>query len=223
MGGKRDRKPYFYRYTHLDAAIDLLKNRKITLLDPMKWDDGNDVFFMKEYRKRMEAKTLLAICFVQGGETYHHWKLFSDGPHGVSIDFEKDKLLPAFGEDNKIRHGCVKYKRIGEMEKSLKELPLNVSELPFLKRYPYRGEKEYRVIYMDTEKRLRFKNYDIDLSWIKLIRLSPWMPKPLVESVRKSLKKIPGCAGLEIVRSTVTDSRRWKKLLKKPAETQRDP
>ena len=212
MGGKRNRKPYFYRYTHLDAAIHLLKNQEITLLDPMKWDDGNDVFFMEEYKKRMKAKTLRAICFVQGGETYHHWKLFSDGPHGVSIDFEEDKLLSKFNEDDKIRHGPVEYKRIEEMEKSLKELPLNVSRLPFLKRYPYGGEEEYRVIYVDTEKRLRFKNYDIDLSWIKLIRLSPWMPKPLVKSVTETLKSISGCSGLKIVQSTVTDSRRWKKI-----------
>lgn len=212
MGRKGNRKPYFYRYTHLDAAIHLLKNREITLLDPMKWDDSNDVFFMKEYRKRMEAKTLLAICFVQGGETYHHWKLFSDGPHGVSIDFEEDKLLSAFDEDNKIRHDPVEYKSIEEMEKSLKELPLNVSELPFLKRYPYRGEKEYRVIYVDTEEHLESKSYEIKLDWIKLIRLSPWMPKPLVKSVTETLKSISGCSGLKILQSTVTDSRRWKKI-----------
>lgn len=180
----------------------------------MKWDDSNDVFFMKEYKKHIKAKTLRAVCFVQGGETYHHWKLFSDGPHGVSIDFEKDELLSAFGEDNKIRHGSMEYKRIEEMEKLLKELPLNVSKLPFLKRYPYRGEKEYRVIYVDTKKRSRHKNYGIGicLSWIKLIRLSPWMPEPLEESVTEALKSIRGCSGLKIVRSTVTDSRRWKSI-----------
>ena len=201
---------YFYRYTNLAATIHLLKNRQITLLNPTKWDDSNDVFFMKEYKRRMEAKTLLAICFVQGGETYHHWKLFSDGPHGVSINFEKDRLLSVFDKDNRIEHGRMQYSLIKDMEESLEKLPLEASRLPFLKRYPYRGEKEYRVIYVDTEKRLRSKSYDIDLSLIKWIRLSPWMPKPLVKSVKETLKSIRGCSELEIDRSTVTDSKRWK-------------
>lgn len=121
--------------------------------------------------------TALAICFVQGGETYHHWKLFSDGPHGVSINFEKDGLLSVFDKDNGIKHGRVQYSSIKDMEESLEELPLeaSASKLPFLKRRSYKGEEEYRVIYVDTEKRLRSKNYDIDLSLIKRIRLSPWM------------------------------------------------
>lgn len=213
MGRKNNKKPrYFYRYTDLAAAIHLLRNRKITLLDPMKWDDKNDVFFMKEYKKRIKAKTLLAICFVQGGETYHHWKLFSDGTHGISINFEKAGLLSVFKKDKRIKHGRMQYDLIKDVEESLEELPLETSKLPFLKRYPYRGEKEYRVIYADTGERLRSKSYDIDLSLIKWIRLSPWIPKPLVESVTETLESIPGCSGLEIVRSTVTDSARWKRI-----------
>lgn len=113
MGKKNNRETkYFYRYTDLATAIHLLKNRQITLLDPMKWDDKNDVFFMKKYKELMKAKTLLAICFVQGGETYHHWKLFSDGPHGVSINFEKDGLLSIFDENNGIKHGRMQYSLI---------------------------------------------------------------------------------------------------------------
>lgn len=213
MGEKNNTEAkYFYRYTDLAATIHLLKNRQITLLDPMKWDDRNDVFFMQKYKKLMKAETLLAICFVQGVETHHHWKLFSDGPHGVSINFEKAGLLSVFKKDKRIKHGRMQYRLIKDMEKLLEELPLEASELPFLKRRPYKGEEEYRVIYVDTEKRLRFKSYDIDLSLIKRIRLSPWMPKPLVKSVKKTLRSIRGCSGLEIVRSTVTDDRRWKRI-----------
>lgn len=216
MGKKNNTETkYFYRYTDLATAIHLLKNRRITLLDPMKWDDKNDVFFMKKYKELMQAKTLLAICFVQGGETYHHWKLFSYGPHGVSINFEKDGLLSVFDGDNGIERGPMQYSSIKDMEELLEELPLEASKLPklpFLKRRPYKGEEEYRVIYVDTEKRLRSRSYDIDLSLIKRIRLSPWMPKPLVKSVKETLESICGCSGLEIVRSTVTDSTRWKRI-----------
>ena len=85
------------------------------------------------------------------GETYHHWKLFSDGSHGVSINFEKAGLLSVFKKDKRVKHGRMQYDLIKDVEESLGELPLETSKLPFLKRYPYRGEKEYRVIYVDAE------------------------------------------------------------------------
>ena len=200
---------YFYRYTNLAAAIYLLKTKKLTLLSPIKWDDKNDVFFMKTYKKRKSAKTILSLCFVEGAETYHHWKVFANGPNGVSINFEKNKLLSIFDKDNNIEHGPVKYMSVQQMENSQQK----ISKLPFLKRYPYRGEEEYRVIYVDTEKLYRSKGYDIDLRWIKWIRLSPWMPKPLVRSVKETLKSISGCTDLKILQSTVTNNKRWKDVV----------
>lgn len=202
---------YFYRYTNLAAAIHLLKNRQITLLDPMNWDDRNDTFFIKTYKKRKKAKTVLALCFAEGSERYHYWKAFSNKSDSVSINFEKNKLLSMFDEDTKIKHRYVEYFSIKKLEKSLADSPLNVSELPFLKRSIYRDEKEYRVIYTNTEGSTEeFKDYNIDLDWIKKIRLSPWMPKQLAESVKKILRSIDGCQSLDIYRSTVIENEKWK-------------
>ena len=203
---------YFYRYTNLAAAIHLLKNGKITLLNPMNWDDKNDVYFMRRYKEQRKAKAVLALCFIEGAESYHHWKVFSNGPDGVSINFEKDKLLSIFKKENKVQHGYVEYLLIQEIEKLSATPTLDVAELPFLKRYPYRDEEEYRIIYTDLKRRSYLKDYDIDLSWIKWIRLSPWMLKLLVKSVIYSLKSIPQCQDLEIIRSTVRDSERWKNI-----------
>lgn len=197
----------FYRYTNLSAAIDLLRKKRIRLLDPTSWDDKNDIFSIRTYKERKNAKTVLALCFAEGTEKYHYWKAFSNGPDGVCILFEKEKLLSAFRGDDKIEHRRVKYVPMREIEKS----PPDVSDLPFLKRYPYRAEREYRVIYTDTGELIEPKDYPIDdLSCVKQIRLSPWMPSPLVDSVRKTLKDIPGCERLKIRRSTVVDSERWK-------------
>ena len=180
---------YFYRYTSLAAAIHLLTTKQITLLDPVNWDDKNDTFFIRKYKECEKAKTVLVLCFTESAETYQHWKTFSGGTEGVSINFEKHKLLSAFSEDDRIEHGYVKYSSIREIEK----LPLDASDLPFFKRRLYKAEKEYRVIYTDPRSRISLKNCDIELSWIKRIRLNPWMPKPLVKSVREILKSIPGC------------------------------
>ena len=196
----------FYRYTNLSASIDLLRKGRITLLDPTNWDDKNDIFSIKTYRERENAKTVLALCFTEGAEKYHYWKAFSNGPDGVCIHFEKKKLLSAFRGDDKIRHDYVRYVPMREIEKLS-----DASELPFLKRYPYKAEREYRVIYTDTGELIESRDYPIgDLSCIKRIRLSPWMPRSLVDSVRKTLRDIPGCKKLDIRRSTVIDSEKWK-------------
>ncbi len=51
------------RYTNLAAAIHLLRNRCLTLLNPATWTDRNDAFFLAEYKaaeaRRKRARPLL--------------------------------------------------------------------------------------------------------------------------------------------------------------------
>lgn len=206
---------YFYRYTNLAAVIHLLKNRQITLLDPMNWDDKNDVFFMKKYKESRKAKTVLALCFAEGTEKYHHWKAFSSGSDGISINFEKENLLSAFSGDDKIEHRHVRYTSIRKINRFLEKSSLDFSELPFLKHSAYSTEREYRVIYTNAEFLTEPKNYDISLCWIKVIKLSPWMPEPLVKSVKEALKSISGCQKLKIIQSRVTDNKAWKDIARR--------
>jgi len=39
-------KQYLRRYTNIPALLYLLRERKITLLDPASWDDKNDFYFL---------------------------------------------------------------------------------------------------------------------------------------------------------------------------------
>jgi hypothetical protein len=66
-----------HRFTNLAAAIHMLRARKITLLDPNTWDDKNDAYFMAEYKRQKGLATLLALCFADCDETYHHWRVFA--------------------------------------------------------------------------------------------------------------------------------------------------
>jgi Protein of unknown function (DUF2971) len=199
----------FRRYTNLAATIHLLKDKSITLLNPATWDDKNDAYFMAEYKRYKEAKSVLALCFAETNETYHHWRVFSNGPDGVCIEFYKDKLLSTFEGDQQIVSGYVQYKWLKDikMMKSVK-----VDELPFLKRYPYEEEHEYRVVYVDTEDAKEYQDYAIEIEWIKRITLSPWISQTLTGSVRHTLRSIEGCSGLKIRRSTLVGNDNWKKL-----------
>ena len=50
----------FRRYTSLSILLDILKEKRLTLLDPRNWDDKNDAFYMELYKSKKELKSLLA-------------------------------------------------------------------------------------------------------------------------------------------------------------------
>ena len=66
----------FRKYTNLAALIHFLQTKQITLLNPSTWDDKNDAYFLEEFKNIQGFTTVLAICFAETYETYHHWKVF---------------------------------------------------------------------------------------------------------------------------------------------------
>jgi hypothetical protein len=194
-------------YTNLAATIHLLREQTVTLRDPEFWDDRNDAYFMAEYKRRMNAKTVLAICFAEAQETYHHWKVFAAGSDGVCIVFDKAKFLTAFDGDKNVVDRPITYMNLTEV-KALKYV--DDEKLPFLKRAPYEDEREHRVVYRDLDQDLKQITYPIKLSWIDRIVLGPWMNKTLAQSVSKALKSIDKCSGLSITKTTLVDNETWK-------------
>lgn len=194
------------RYTNLAATIHILRKRVITLLNTESWDDRNDAYFMSQYKIRRPAQSVLALCFAKATETYHHWKVFSPGSDGVCIEFDREALLSAFDGVPNIEKDKVEYKLIEDITDS----PPELEELPFVKRLPYRDEKEYRIVYVDCEESIEFKDFRIPLKCIRRITLSPWLPKPLSAPVGATLRSIKGCSNLSVARSTLIENERWK-------------
>ena len=197
------------RYTNLASAMHILHNNEITLLNPQNWDDRNDAFIMSEYKKRSVIKTILALCFAESSETYHHWRVFSSGGDGVCIVFKKNELIDHIKESSGCVFRSVSYKPI----KKILNNGVIDAELPFLKRIPYEDEQEFRVIYTDYNNEKETHAIPISIKTIDKIYLSPWMPVPLKEAVKKTLKGIKGCGRLKIYRSGLIESERWKKAI----------
>jgi hypothetical protein len=197
----------FRRYTNLAALVHLLQAKAITLLNPATWDDTNDAYFMAEYKRLRQAKTVLALCFAETAETYHHWRVFSHGADGVCLEFNKDKLLRAWSGDDSVRTRAVAYKEIQQIRG---QAEIKLEDLPFIKRFPYRDEQEFRVIFVSQDEAVEHKDYPIEMSCIRRITLSPWMSKALAASVKKTLRSIPGCSMIKISRSTLVDNDAWK-------------
>lgn len=208
-------KSSFRRYTNLTATLHILWNRSLTFLSPETWDDKNDAFFMSEYKRLVKIKTLLAICFAERTETYHHWQVFSRGSDGVCIEFNKEKLLSAFNDVAGVHHGSVRY----EFLKNIRDMnDVNVERLPFMKRWPYGDEGEYRAVYVSKTQKKALQDVPIAIDSIERITLSPWLAPTLVPAVVETLKSLPGCSRLKVYRSTLIDNPQWKKLTGRVAQ-----
>jgi len=192
----------------MPTLVYLLKNKQITLLDPNTWDDKNDSYYLRLYKKKRDLSSVLALCFSEAPETYHHWKVFAGNNCGVCIRFNKALLLDSIRKVKSIKYGTVDYRRLEDMNKNK---PM-INELPFLKRFQYRDEVEYRIIYEAENQSIKFKNIKIDLNCIHKIYLSPWMPKLLVKSVKELIRSIADCSKMEIWTSSVNENRKWKRI-----------
>lgn len=196
------------RYTDIPALTYLLTKRKITLLDPKSWDDGNDSHYLSLYKKRKNLKSLLALCFTDADETYHHWRVFAGGTGGVCIRFDRASLLDAVKKHAGIRFEKVRYPTIPELRRKKPE----TEDLPFIKRFAFLPEDEFRVIYESKTKVLANLDITIPLTSISRITLSPWAHVSLSSPMKALLKSIDGCDGLEIVRSTLIGNKEWKNI-----------
>lgn len=197
------------RYSNLPALLYLLQEKRLTLLDPASWDDSNDSYYLALYKEKRKLKAVLALCFAQSPETYHHWKIFAAGSSGVCIEFDRELLLETLEQQPQVRIEPVKYLTIDQV-KNGRHLATN--DLPFRKRYAFQPESELRIIYDSIEEFRASLDIPISLRCIRTVILSPWMPKPLADSVRVTLRAIGGCTALKIHRSTLVGNDQWKRF-----------
>lgn len=209
---RRSEGSYLNRYTSLPIVLDMLEHRRLALLSPETWQDRNDAHYLERYREDRKIDSVLAVCFSRSRETYHHWSIYAGGASGVCVEFDRQQLLesiPATG----YRHGAVRYRRIDKLE--LKNP--SIKWWPFLKRKPFRDELEYRIIYEGETAHERVHYIPIKLSWINKVTLSPWLPEAVENCVIDSIRRIDGCSGLNVFRSTLINNARWRAVIDKPA------
>lgn len=197
-----------HRYTSLPALLHLLRHQRLTLLSPDKWEDKNDVYYMDAYKKLLNYSCVLAVCFAEGSETFHHWRVFTSGSDGIRIEFDREELLTCLKRSDGLKFQKVRYRLV----KDLKEKPPRPRDLPFVKRYPFKDEAEFRIVYsskLPAESELKAKDFAIDLSAIRRITLSPWLPRPLTKTVKATIGEITGCGHVEITQSQLVEYRQW--------------
>lgn len=194
-----------FRYTTIPVLLDVLRKRHITLLSPATWTDRNNAYVLDQYRLKIGLGRVLAVCFTTGGETFHHWEVFSSGSSGVCMEFDKERLLKSFAEPG-FRHRLVDYRLIKTLQKNAPD----PSIWPFLKRKAFKDEKEYGIIYQSADEDLHEKPVSIDLTSIKSVIFSPKLPTKIEDSVMNVVRSIDGCTDIKLRTSRLLDNARWR-------------
>ncbi len=197
-------RPYLRRYMQLPQALHMLSKRFLNLGDTRYWEDRSEAAIFERYRIEKKLKGVLALCFTESPETNHHWKIYADGVSGVCIEFDKAGLIKEFDRDKRLLHGSVDYVKIENADGYRGK----IDRWPFVKRLPFKDEKEYRVIYNDADG-IKIFELGFDLNHINRIHLSPWILRNVYESVEALIRGIPGCSGLRISRTTLLENQRW--------------
>ncbi len=219
MSKKTKKDKYLHRFTSLPYLLDILSKKRLILVDPNRWEDKNDSYFMRLYKNKIDKKTFLALCFVQYQlehqlvEKYSHWKLFSGDSSGVCIQFYKNELIEHFRSDlgDCFHSDDVKYYSISKIEENYKKNQIAINHLPFAKQSAFSDEREYRFIYESDEK-IEYKPIDINLDFIKGITFNPWVPEPIFKSSCKIINEYNDCNHIQLRRSQCLEYERWKKI-----------
>ena len=80
-----------------------------------------------------------------------------------------------------------------------------------MKRYAFRDEDEFRLIYESKTEQLSKLDIPISLSCVDRVTLSPWLHQDLSATVKQTLRLIDGCERLTVVRSTLINNEEWKR------------
>jgi hypothetical protein len=175
------------RYTHLPALLHLLQTSTLTALNPSTWADQNDTIYLRRYKaKRPDVKGLFVLCMTEAADTFHHWNVYANGPSGVKIEFDPERFQVWLrNAEVATRLERVQYKRLDEIEQAAS----NPYTLPFLKRKAFRDENEVRLLVEDSN--VDGPVYSLphfEVSTIRTISLSPWLPAALEGAVKSSLR-----------------------------------
>jgi Protein of unknown function (DUF2971) len=204
---------YLRRYTTLAAAVDMLVQERLALLNPAKWQDTNDTYFLEMFQEHMRAKSLYAACFTQARETFHHWRVFAGDNEGVCVEFDREALLTSLLEIRGYHWNDVQYRTLPELERRKN---INAFELPFLKRKGFSDEKEFRLIRWERSKpQLGVHHVPIRRQWITRIVFNPWISESLFQSMKFVLNSVEGCDSVQIIRTSLINNATWKAAVDK--------
>jgi hypothetical protein len=175
--------PKFLRhYTSIEALYSILDSKTLRFGDPEAWVDENDAASIRAFRRKKGAARAGVICLAAGPEQIHHWNTYA--PKGCRIEFDEHQFEEEINR-HKLLCGFVHYCSSEDLSaETLRDK--KIDELPFIKRRPYEGEQEYRIIWYgsagETVPEITVKDR------VSSITLYPNISTPKFEAIKDNLK-----------------------------------
>jgi len=217
---KRHRPALIRRYTSIPVAIDMVSRGELVLLDPSRWEDRNDRHYMQLYKERNAIGGLYALCGATCAETYHHWRVFTASADGACVEFYKEKLEAILLDHAHVRAKEVRYLTL----ESIAQLgPRSARDLPFLKRYAFKPESEYRIIAESAEPQRPTLAIPLPLDCIARILLNPWLSDGLAATMKTTIAAIPDSTSITVEHSHLLENAKWKRAGERIAGRQPAP
>lgn len=232
-----NKKSYLRRYTHLESLRHMLCTKSLTLLDYQKWEDKNDSYFLRLYKEERRLESLLVLCLTSVSERFHLWDVFgpkrerhslkgSEQQFGcepynrsspltriaVRIRFDRSELIAAIRKQKGVIWGDIDYKTHEQLKALAKTRTGSdpIAKLPFIKRYGFRDESEFRIIYESKTRSVPTTAIPIPLSCVNRIIFSYKLNYRVYRAIRSELRTLDGCQSLDIRPSNLTESKTWK-------------
>lgn len=196
---------FLNRFTTIPFLLDLLIGKRLTLLNPDKWEDYNDRVTMDLYKSKKEAMSIYALCLTRKRETIHHWSAFAPGTSGCCIEFDFFKLMDEIKNYPGLSHNITQYIKL----KDLNTLSKNVEILPYLKREAFEPEQEYRIVVVGSGVQKASINIPITLQSINRITFTNKLPKEVVDNLKESINIVAPELKGKLVRSTLFNNAKW--------------
>ena len=204
MMDRKEEKDYLYRIMPLKRVKELFESGELVFLKPESWKDPFENYLSKISFVDIDTKkhhisyldNVYGQCYSVAPETSLMWDAYTPNGDGVRIKLERDKLITYLKTQEKypgdnFMFGKVTYKKYGdfmskmkddkELIKLYKTQNKRLLEFFFEKRYEYRDEREFRIMYdanSDTQSYgalLPIKIPVLDL--IDSVRFDPKMPE----------------------------------------------
>ncbi|RZG72281.1 DUF2971 domain-containing protein [Acinetobacter sp. WCHAc060025] len=216
-----------YRIMPIHRFLQLLEEKKLTLVKPKKWDDPfentllNCTFETSDGEKgSFSAKnSVYGQCWTFHRETDAMWRIYSHNKDGVRVTTTPRKLLTALQTAEPNHHnlkcfiGKVSYLSKTNLLEKLQSIDLlntngsGIAESLLYKRTEFKHENEIRLIYSgdDNTSISDIFQFNIDpASLLDRILFDPRMEKNLRQAYKLAIEK-KGCK-TEIKRSTLYDA-----------------
>lgn len=216
-----------YRIMPIHRFLQLLEERKLTLVKPKKWDDPfeNALLNCDIETSEGEIVSFAAKDSVYGQcWTFHHetdamWRIYSHDKDGIRVSTTPKKLLTAlqnaYPTFSNIRCfiGRVSYLKRDQLLEKLESINLldpngsGIAESLLYKRTQFKHENEVRLIYSGEDDACVSDIFQFEIDPIGLLdglAFDPRMEENLRQAYKLAIRK-KGCT-TRIVRSTLYDA-----------------